>query len=174
MNKMSSTLKGCVHRTGLLFVGLLLGMAAITTPAETDNTDPSNCISCHQDNVIQGVHSGSHFGATNQVAVCLDCHGTVGNLTLHKEGELSMNIFSEASPTPIIKQNAACLACHEPKKISVAHWTHNAHGNSLACSSCHSLHPVNDPVLGLSKKATIKLCVDCHAAQTLRELGGLQ
>ncbi len=37
------------------------------------------------------------------------------------------------------------------------------HAQNLTCSNCHDVHATEAKVLGLDKKQTIKLCVDCHS-----------
>jgi cytochrome c-type protein NrfB len=135
------------------------------TLADKDIKDPENCIGCHQQAKVEGIHSGSLFGHTNQVADCIDCHGQVSDLEKHKLSPIDVVQF-QTDETTIEQQNQACLSCHEAEPLRFAHWTHDVHVNALSCASCHSLHTNHDPVLGLTEKATIKLCVDCHGTQS--------
>ncbi|WP_314723204.1 cytochrome c3 family protein, partial [Haemophilus pittmaniae] len=37
------------------------------------------------------------------------------------------------------------------------------------CASCHTLHPKDDAMKGISSKNRVKLCVDCHGEQQKRK-----
>jgi|GEM_PF-741764 cytochrome c-type protein NrfB len=159
---------------------LALSWVSSQAAAAGQTIDPENCIGCHEETPVLGVHSGTLFGATNRVATCADCHGWVTDLGQHETDGADMVRFDSAAAvleprtlTPlslgvstIATQNQTCLQCHSGKTLGALHWTHDAHGFELACSTCHQLHPKNDPVRGLSNASTIKLCVDCHSAQT--------
>ena len=158
--------------SALLLVIATSGVSVWSVAAEK-TTNPSFCTSCHTDTPMKGKHSGNSFGPTNLVATCSDCHGQVTDLTAHENNPtdtLNFTITAAANPKAI---NDTCLSCHEPEQLAQSHWTHNAHGEQLACSSCHQLHPANDPVRGITDKASIRLCVDCHSAQTLANEGEL-
>lgn len=152
----------------LIIASLMLsgGVVAETT------SNPAFCVSCHVENPMHGVHAGTQFGPTNLVAACIDCHGEISDLKLHEINGADMiryAIDTEANPKAV---NDSCLACHKTDELMSGHWTHIAHGDRLACSSCHQLHTENDPVRGISNKSTIQLCVDCHTEQTLAGQGG--
>ena len=152
----------------LMVTSLMLSGSLV---AET-TSNPAFCVSCHVEAPMHGVHAGTLFGPTNLVAACIDCHGEISDLKLHEIDGSDMiryGIDTEENPQAV---NDSCMACHKPDELMVGHWTHAAHGDRLACSSCHQLHTENDPVRGISNKATIQLCVDCHSEQTLTGQGG--
>jgi cytochrome c-type protein NrfB len=137
----------------------------VTAASAADNdVHPDNCIGCHDDTPMLGTHGGHEFGLTNLVAECADCHGSVTDLNQHKLDGTDLIRFGWMQSS-IPDQNNQCLTCHEGESLGLSHWTHDAHGEGLSCASCHSLHSTTDPVRGLSDKATIQLCVDCHSKQ---------
>ncbi len=166
----------CVYST-LLFTLLTSGLALTAATADSghDVTDPDGCQTCHKaGDAMLGIHGGKHYGPTNLVAGCADCHGTGKDSELHERDASDVVRFRGfvLSPehlniegSPVELQNTACLTCHPGTDLRVAHWTHDPHAKTLSCASCHRLHPRDDPMRGLSRLSTIKLCVDCHAEQ---------
>lgn len=139
---------------------------SVTSIAEETPASPEFCSGCHETAPMLGVHSGNRFGTTNLVAACIDCHGVVTDLALHEKDASDVLRFNATSLTLPLVVNDRCLTCHKPQELRSAHWTHDAHGSELACTSCHALHSSHDPVRGISQKSTIQLCVTCHAEKT--------
>lgn len=156
-------------RSFLLAFLFCIGGAVI---AQAD--DAPTCESCHENSSMDGIHGGSMFGPFNAAAGCTDCHGSLlAELPEHElDGRGVISFLDDRTPTPT--QNMQCLNCHEPEQMSLAHWSHDAHGNDVACVACHDLHSDFDPVMGLSYKATVDLCVACHQDPVPSALGESQ
>jgi cytochrome c-type protein NrfB len=52
-----------------------------------------------------------------------------------------------------------------PESLQKAFWPHDVHLAKVSCAGCHQLHPEQDKMAGLSNKARIEICVDCHRQQ---------
>lgn len=130
------------------------------------------CTDCHKEQA-SGMH-GKHGQATNPnnlaPVTCTNCHGKPS--PQHREGVKDVMRFSDSfnppqgkEAYPIAEQNGVCMSCHEPKLLREALWAHDVHATRLTCTSCHALHPVKEPMVGIPEKSRIKLCVDCHSKQ---------
>ena len=160
---------------GVLASGLLWSLNGITaTPAAqasgdryevTQQRNPdAACLDCHKPD-IEGMH-GKHASVINPnnklPVTCTNCHGQPS--PQHREGVKDVMRFNE----PMYKvgeQNSVCMSCHLPEQLQKAFWPHDVHVTTVACASCHSLHPQQDTMQTLSDKGRIKICVDCHSDQ---------
>ncbi|MDD1795076.1 cytochrome c nitrite reductase pentaheme subunit [Enterovibrio sp. ZSDZ42] len=135
------------------------------------------CTQCHKDeeNQLAGTHGEAINPHTNRDMTCIDCH--TGITEDHRDGAKDVVKFDHsqsvagtdipaASLAWILQQNTQCEACHEPLDLREANWTHDVHARDLTCTSCHDVHPKQDPMKGITRKDNIQLCVDCHSDQT--------
>ncbi len=102
------------------------------------------CLDCHKPD-IEGMH-GKHASVINPnnklPVTCTNCHGQPS--PQHREGVKDVMRFNE----PMYKvgeQNSVCMSCHLPEQLQKAFWPHDVHVTKVACASCHSLHPQQDP-----------------------------
>ncbi|HEU0203795.1 MAG TPA: DmsE family decaheme c-type cytochrome [Burkholderiaceae bacterium] len=162
-----------VMRAGapLRWFALLIGALAPAAHAvEADYVGEKVCITCH-------ALEDRHFSATQHAKVfrlnprtaqeargCEACHGPgsrhIGNVT----DRTALIGFTRAWNTPLERQNAQCLACHEGgPRID---WPGSAHAlHQVACADCHN-PMARLSVSGLQRAATIsETCLACHAQQ---------
>ncbi|PKF49037.1 cytochrome c nitrite reductase pentaheme subunit [Enterovibrio nigricans] len=138
------------------------------------------CVQCHKDeeNKLAGAHNDVINPNNNRSVTCVDCHTSI--TPSHRDGatdvvkfdhsqSVSGTTLAASSVEWITKQNEACETCHEPTQLQEANWTHDVHARDLTCSSCHTVHPATDPMKGLTSKAAIETCVDCHTDQRLAQ-----
>lgn len=139
--------------------------------------NPDNaCAQCHsnQENTLNGIHGDVINTKTNRDFTCIDCHTSI--TAAHRDGAADVIKFLHAQSAKgtnipashldvIREQNQRCESCHQPAELREANWTHDVHARDLSCSSCHIVHPVNDPMKGISPKAKIATCVECHSNQ---------
>lgn len=163
----------------LFRIGLIswLALSALSLPGmasanpSRDASNPDSCQSCHRGEdapQMHGLHGGERYGLTNQVATCATCHGTSESSDVHKSEQTDIISFShkfemDELSTTLAVQNQACMDCHQSDDLKAAHWTHDPHADALTCASCHQLHPTSDPMRGLSEKAQVAMCVECHS-----------
>lgn len=135
------------------------------------------CIQCHkkEENKLLGTHGSVINPKTDRNFTCIDCHTDVTEK--HRDGAKDVVKFNHAqtamgtqipssSINAIAKQNEQCENCHQPEDLRKANWTHDVHARDLTCSSCHDIHPKQDPMKGILQQDKIQLCVDCHSDQT--------
>ncbi len=157
--------------TSFIFVSCLLILgASIRLSAQTaESEDFRNlrgsdraCIQCHkeQDHRMLGGHKKAVNPNNSDQVTCTNCHGHPS--LLHREGGKDVMNFSAKSTQPLDQRNGICLSCHEIPDLRKKMWAHDVHVTKTRCTSCHQLHPIEDPMRGLSEKSRIKLCVDCH------------
>lgn len=147
------------------------------------------CVSCHQ---VEESHFGHTLHAKifrqnpkNEVErqVCEACHGP-GSLHVAEErreghddprggeteeqrrahrGDVIIG-FTKESGTPIEKQNAQCLSCHEGGQRM--HWPGSTHDlNKMACSDCHNPMARFAGNSLLRKEGISQTCESCHTQQ---------
>ncbi|MBE8577910.1 cytochrome c nitrite reductase pentaheme subunit [Vibrio sp. OPT18] len=132
------------------------------------------CVQCHKDSkeTVLGSHGESAHALLGREVNCTDCHSSIS--PDHREGAPKVVKYREAQSQPgtdkvyldpslILDANSQCIDCHTPDDLREASWTHDVHAQNLTCSNCHDVHATEAKVLGLDKKQTIKLCVDCHS-----------
>jgi len=126
------------------------------------------CLQCHKDTSMQGAHAHAVSPNNLRDITCSTCHGRISKD--HMSGVKDVMRFSTEMNSDSIyrveEQNGVCLSCHEPKQLRESLWQHDVHVTKIACSNCHTLHPMKDAMADLKedKNAKIKLCVDCHSA----------
>jgi DmsE family decaheme c-type cytochrome len=102
---------------------------------------------------------------------CQACHGaSEAHLEKPPEGQkraLPDVVFGQRSPTPVAKQNAVCIGCHEGGLRM--HWAGSEHAAAdVACTACHEAHVIKDKVL--VKNSQPQVCFDCHHEQRAQSL----
>lgn len=132
------------------------------------------CIQCHKDakQTLWESHGKLVTEDLGRDITCTDCHNNIG--PDHREGAPDITKYHSAqsqsgtskvylNPDLILKANSQCVDCHQPVDLRESSWTHDVHAKNLTCSNCHDVHASKAKVLGLDRKQTIKLCVDCHS-----------
>jgi len=120
--------------------------------------DFNNCLVCHVDPKIATILTTPHaqigdVGTPFAQHGCDSCHGHQDHPKI---------TFGPNSSTSIDEQNQICLACHEDTKR--LHWSGSTHQTAdLACSSCHTLHATQDPIL--AREFQNQACYFCHTQQ---------
>lgn len=133
--------------------------------------EPKTCLNCHDTPDVTGVLHGAHMvkaDARTKVSDegCQNCHGdSRAHAARPADGQARPKpavVFAGAAASPVAERNKACTGCHEGG--AVMHWQGSQHENAdLACSSCHSSHKTQDPML--VKTAQAFVCFSCHAEQ---------
>lgn len=131
------------------------------------------CIACHTTQNNQFMHT-AHANAFRlnpkneaQKVSCESCHGPGSNHLkdpISPSNRGSLIGFTKEWGTPIEKQNAMCMSCHQGEQRMF--WPGSAHATqNLACSDCHNpMAKLSET--GLLKKATInETCYTCHQQQ---------
>lgn len=128
------------------------------------------CLGCHATANLVGLFHTKHAQPTTDQGPfgrgglqCEACHGPGGAHVKAGGGPpAGMIVFGAKSPTPVAAQNAVCLGCHQ--KDAAHEWVTSAHATAeVACSACHSLHTVKDPMA--SAASQVEVCTSCHLAQ---------
>ncbi len=146
--------------------------AEAPAPVEYSKKGADTCLSCHDDDHVNAIFLTKHAQPNDARSPfgkgqlqCEACHGPGGNHTKKvKKGESRppMVQFGRKAVTPVAKQNAQCLTCHE--KSMSANWHAGPHdANNVPCAACHDLHAAKDPVLARSTQPDV--CYTCHVAQ---------
>src|SRR6202041_2786911 len=159
--------RACLAVMLALLLGAALHAFAADAPTKTDvastvsgppHTDSAyspqgadTCLGGHNNSTVTGLFRTNHarpddphgpFGHGG--LQCEACHGPGGAHVKAGGGPLAgMVDFGTKALTPVVKQNAACLGCHQS---NAAHdWATSAHAASnVACASCHKLHMAQD------------------------------
>ena len=128
------------------------------------------CLQCHE-------HAGEHYRQTMhgkafelnprgdvESQVCEACHGPG---SLHAEETWDKNLiigYTRYWGTPVEKQNAQCLDCHQGGQR--LHWSSSTHDrNNVACSDCHNPMYDYSATGALKKKSIAETCYTCHPQQ---------
>src|SRR3984957_11199917 len=179
--------RGCVTTAFALLLGAAAALSADapTSPApgasppaagppHTDSAysaqGADTCLGCHNYAAVTGIFRTKHARPNDPRGPfghgglqCEACHGAGGAHVKAGGGPLAgMVDFGPKALTPVVKQNAACLGCHQS---NAAHdWATSSHAASNeACASCHKLHMAQDPVQTAATQ--IEVCTSCHQAQ---------
>ena len=183
-----------IKRAGLAALGLyavgvttaIFGQA--TTPAVATNAAATNapalnggasyiseavCIACHPTQNKQFTHTlhANVFRLNprneREKLRCEACHGPGSNHIKdpsNPANHASLIGYTKEWGTPVVQQNAMCLACHKGGERTF--WPGSTHAvNNLACSDCHN--PMAKlSASGLLKKPSInETCMTCHQQQ---------
>lgn len=167
-------------RSGLLALlvmsGLLLGGSLAARPGEAIDGGrwaDDACLACHEDATVTPILAGPHGPLAHATdAGCTGCHGpSEAHLKRPPRGErrASPDVdFGRGTVTPIARQNAACIDCHQGE--TTLHWWGSHHeAADVGCADCHRAHDARDPMLDPATQ--VEACVGCHAkagAESLR------
>ena len=135
------------------------------------------CFQCHDDQVVLAVFRTKHavpedpdspFG--HGQLQCEACHGPGGDhagRVRRGQERPPMPAFGSNSTSSIADQNANCMNCHLDDTGFA--WHGSAHDDdTVACTSCHSMHTERDPVLATATQADV--CFDCHQQQRTQSM----
>jgi DmsE family decaheme c-type cytochrome len=140
--------------------------------AEEEMTD---CLDCHdQDSkypvlsILATQHAVKADGRTPlaQQYECQTCHGPSA---AHMEDEDVPTSVRFRADLPAGPQNAVCLQCHQGG--GRINWQGGSHANSeVACTSCHTIHTQEDPVMVRDRRPDVPahrpgqaaVCYQCH------------
>jgi predicted CXXCH cytochrome family protein len=146
-------------------IGALLSVATSATaqqPQTYSGEGAQACLECHESDSVMGIRETPHadFEDPRSPAAREQCESCHGPSATHMEFPMQVGniVFTKHAKTPIAERNDACLVCHEDG--AQAHWKDGAHGQELACASCHVMHKPSDPTLVTSRQA--QRCGECH------------
>ena len=128
------------------------------------------CLMCHRMNAkVMAIFRSPHAEPDNPHSPfgpgglqCEACHGPGGaHVKATGMKPAGIVVFGPHSPTPVAKQNAMCLTCHQ---ATVGHaWLTSAHAaNGVSCADCHHIHGAADPVRAQATQSSV--CAQCHQA----------
>ncbi|MFP4002262.1 MAG: DmsE family decaheme c-type cytochrome [Alphaproteobacteria bacterium] len=131
--------------------------------AESKETDSKLCLGCHNQHPVNQILNSPHAQLADPETPfsqggCQTCHG---DATEHLKNPATHppRTFGPGSSTPVEKQNAVCLDCHESDASS--HWTGSTHETAgVACTNCHEAHAPLQKVKNREKQAQV--CFNCH------------
>jgi len=163
------------------------GWASVSLAAEAVGTAAAAlkkdavCTKCHdseETKPILSIYQTRHgVKADSRTPSCQSCHGESEK---HLKGEKSGTAKERVSPDVVFGakrgtsgafapseakvQNAACMACHNTANGKRNHWEGSQHeSRDVACTSCHSLHVKDDPVM--KKSTQTEVCFTCHKTE---------
>ena len=161
----------------LMALGLGTARAADESARSLGNpSDPKACLNCHDDPVVTGILHTAHAvkgdpntGFADQG--CQSCHGeSEAHMVKPADGApraMPTVVFAGPHASRVADRNRQCLSCHESS--TATHWQGSPHATSdVACTSCHTSHPVKDAVL--AKQTQAPVCFTCHAEQRAANL----
>jgi len=144
--------------------------SAVEDESERTYVGQKTCEGCHHQEASNWAHTihAAVFTLNPRDATeahgCEACHGP-GSAHIKNPSDLSTIIsFSHKSVTPVARQNAQCLSCHQGGQRIF--WHGSIHeNNNLACSDCHN--PMsNFSAHGLTARESIsQTCFACHKVQ---------
>jgi DmsE family decaheme c-type cytochrome len=133
------------------------------------------CMACHNTPEVNQILKTPHARQADKRTPfanhgCESCHGPSGE---HVSGAQSGGkrppphhvLGTQAKSYPLAsveEQNGVCLACHTNRGNQDWHGSQHQFAD-LSCSSCHTLHGANDPVLEKTSQAAV--CYLCHTEQ---------
>jgi DmsE family decaheme c-type cytochrome len=136
---------------------------AAQEPDDGNYADGESCFACHD--IESEFKKNPHFRSWNDEGKdwsekgCQTCHGPA---EAHIEGGGDTSEVFSYSDAKVADVNDQCLDCHLEETESQSNFLRNEHGlNSVACTSCHTIH-VPEPEVALLKKHNPGLCYDCH------------
>lgn len=158
-------------------LGALLALPAVAL-AQDENPVPAaaevqrTCTRCHDENdsapilsILKSKHAMAGDSRTPFAdKACATCHGaSIEHMKAPVEGQPRLHpdrVFGKhpGSSSPAV-QNETCIGCHENGLRM--HWRGSAHETQdVACTSCHTVHTGNDPVLAIETQPEV--CFTCH------------
>jgi DmsE family decaheme c-type cytochrome len=150
------------------------GAVSLAESAVDDRTyvGQKTCEGCHAQEAANWAHTihAAVFTLNPRDSIeaqgCEACHGP-GSAHVKNPSDLSTIIsFSHKSVTPVPRQNAQCLTCHQGGQRIF--WHGSIHeNNNLACSDCHN-PMTNFSSHGLTARESInQTCFACHKVQRM-------
>jgi DmsE family decaheme c-type cytochrome len=129
-----------------------------------------SCLGCHDDAALLGLFRTKHARPKDDRGPfghgglqCEACHGPGGaHVLAHGKQPAGIVDFGPHARSPVARQNAQCLSCHQ---ANAAHeWASSAHAaGNVPCAACHTLHAAQDPVRSAATQSEV--CTGCHEAQ---------
>jgi predicted CXXCH cytochrome family protein len=145
--------------------GLLACLLAL--PAMGADTDPAECLDCHDygdDSPVHRVLAGAHGLDAESTGGrgCLACHGDSAAHRAAPRRNAPDVSFGPRWSASAGDQDAACLGCHEDN--TARNWEHALHMyNNLTCVTCHDMHSEEDRVQVAATQDQV--CETCHKVQ---------
>ena len=173
--------------TGKRIIPMLFALCLFQAPAALSQSDAEapeysregadSCFACHDDQVTLAIFRTRHavpsdpngpFG--HGQLQCEACHGPSGDHAgrVRRGQERPPAIgFGSDSATPVAKQNALCMDCHQADTGTA--WHASGHDlEAVACADCHQSHSARDPVMFTASQPEV--CFDCHREQRSQAL----
>jgi DmsE family decaheme c-type cytochrome len=135
----------------------------------------SDCLDCHDESArypvtpILATPHGVKADARTPLAQQYECQTCHGPSAAHIEDEAAPGVRF-GPDLPAGPQNEVCLGCHQGgERIN---WQGSVHAASeIACTSCHSIHVLEDPVMikdrrpdtPVMRRGQTAICFQCHA-----------
>jgi len=151
----------------------------IKSQAEYSKKGADTCLACHDEDsefpvldIFKTPHGLQSSNKNSQLPFaqeqCETCHGAAGKHSVKRlrkgQQREPMLDFARFSKIPAEDKNQVCASCHVKKAKS--HFDGGIHQvNDVACSDCHRVHQVKDPML--VNETQVEGCVDCHQSQKL-------
>ena len=144
-------------------------------PEEYADFDASDCMECHDENseypvisILATPHAVKADERTPlaQQHACQTCHGSAA---AHLQDSTTPPPVAFGPEHPSGPQNESCLGCHQGG--SRINWPGSVHASSdVACSSCHTIHALEDPVTVKNRRpdtpvmrtGQTAVCLQCH------------
>ncbi|MGQ0384393.1 MAG: DmsE family decaheme c-type cytochrome [Gammaproteobacteria bacterium] len=146
------------------------GIAGAAEGRETATDAVRSCTRCHDAtekypvlSILKSKHAVMADPRTPFAdQACITCHGA-SESHMQAPGEddsrAAPDIVFEKGATGSADQNQVCLSCHSGGNR--LHWKSSAHAfQDLSCSSCHTVHAGEDPVLSTQLQPDV--CFGCH------------
>jgi DmsE family decaheme c-type cytochrome len=128
------------------------------------------CMGCHQQEATNWAHT-IHAKVFNfnprdaiQAQGCEACHGPGSDHIKNPSDFTTIISFSHKSVTPVARQNAQCLSCHQGGNRIF--WHSSIHDtNNVGCSDCHN-PMTNFSARGMTARESVnETCFQCHKTQ---------
>jgi len=155
---------------GFMALPLIFSLLCSNAAAAATYIGEKACIGCHgQENkhFKETLHSKIfRLNPKNELErhVCESCHGPGSEHARDATNKSLIIGFTKAWNTPIEKQNAQCIACHQGGNR--LHWPGSIHQtNKLGCADCHNPMERNSASGLLVRQSISETCYQCHAQQ---------
>jgi DmsE family decaheme c-type cytochrome len=134
------------------------------TPGKATYIGSEVCTTCHEDtgkaftsSPHQAVEKSDKHGFTGKA--CESCHGPGSK---HAESLSPADIRNPAKLSPA-EVDRTCMTCHRNQPTVAGRLEASHARNSIACTSCHSVHAHGPQGLVVRKAAAVNaLCESCH------------